>query len=278
MTAAAYVRLTRPPNSLMMFFAVVVGAVASNISSLSADKLLLALATAYGLTGSSMILNDYFDREVDAVNNPSRPIPSGAVSPSSALVFSFITAGVGLTAAALTNFPCLLLATASYIVATAYNWRLKKTGLVGNMAVSFTVVAPFLYGSVIVGQTFGRVAWFAMLAFLANTGREVVKGMSDVAGDAKRDVRTVARVYGLDKAAYLGSGLYMAAVALSPLPYFLGLVNFAYMVVVAVADAGFVYSSIKLVLKPTAEQGRRQKNLTLLWMFIALIAFLAGSL
>ncbi|MDW7978565.1 MAG: hypothetical protein RMH74_07155, partial [Candidatus Caldarchaeum sp.] len=68
MTAAAYVRLTRPPNSLMMFFAVVVGAVASNISSLSADKLLLALATAYGLTGSSMILNDYFDREVDAVN------------------------------------------------------------------------------------------------------------------------------------------------------------------------------------------------------------------
>ncbi|MEM2871380.1 MAG: geranylgeranylglycerol-phosphate geranylgeranyltransferase [Candidatus Caldarchaeum sp.] len=278
MNLPAFIRLTRPPNSLMMFFAVIVGMVVSDSYLPSLETIILTLATSYWLTSSSMILNDYFDREVDAVNNPSRPIPSGSVSPRSALTLSFITAGLGLSSALLTSLPCFTLALTAYSVAAAYNWRLKKTGFLGNMAVSFTVVAPFLYGSLVAGgPILGRVVVFALLAFLANTGREVVKGMSDVAGDAKRDVRTVARVYGVEKAALVGSALYMAAVALSPLPYLLNLVSPLYLLVVAAADAGFIYSSIKLIKSPSAEQGRRQKNLTLLWMFLALVAFLTGS-
>jgi geranylgeranylglycerol-phosphate geranylgeranyltransferase len=262
-----------------MFVAVLVGVVFSEQRNFQTLHILLAFLTAYGLTGSSMALNDYFDREVDAVNNPTRPIPSGSVSPGSAVALSAVLAALGLASAALISPQSLTVASAAFAAASAYNWKLKKTGLAGNMVVSFTVVAPFLYGSVISdGVVSGRVGVFALLAFLANTGREVIKGMTDVEGDARRNVMTIARVRGLQAAARLGAALYLAAVALSPLPYLLGVAGPLYLPAVSLADAGFVYSCFKLLKNPDPETARRQKNLTLLWMLTALVSFLLGGL
>jgi geranylgeranylglycerol-phosphate geranylgeranyltransferase len=252
---AEYLRLTRPPNAFLMFVAVLVGVVFSEQRNFQTLHILLAFLTAYGLTGSSMALNDYFDREVDAVNNPTRPIPSGSVSPGSAVALSAVLAALGLASAALISPQSLIVASAAFAAASAYNWKLKKTGLAGNMVVSFTVVAPFLYGSVISdGVVSGRVGVFALLAFLANTGREVIKGMTDVEGDARRNVMTIARVRGLQAAARLGAALYLAAVALSPLPYLLGVAGPLYLPAVSLADAGFVYSCFKLLKTPTPKQ------------------------
>ena len=276
---AEYLRLTRPPNAFLMFVAVLVGVVFSEQRNFQTLHILLAFLTAYGLTGSSMALNDYFDREVDAVNNPTRPIPSGSVSPGSAVALSAVLAALGLASAALISPQSLIVASAAFAAASAYNWKLKKTGLAGNMVVSFTVVAPFLYGSVISdGVVSGRVGVFALLAFLANTGREVIKGMTDVEGDARRNVMTIARVRGLQAAARLGATLYLAAVALSPLPYLLGVAGPLYLPAVSLADAGFVYSCFKLLKNPDPETARRQKNLTLIWMLTALVSFLLGGL
>jgi geranylgeranylglycerol-phosphate geranylgeranyltransferase len=276
---AEYLRLTRPPNAFLMFVAVLVGVVFSEQRNFQTLHILLAFLTAYGLTGSSMALNDYFDREVDAVNNPMRPIPSGSVSPGSAVALSAVLAALGLASAALISPQSLIVASAAFAAASAYNWKLKKTGLAGNMVVSFTVVAPFLYGSVISdGVVSGRVGVFALLAFLANTGREVIKGMTDVEGDARRNVMTIARVRGLQAAARLGAALYLAAVALSPLPYLLGVAGPLYLPAVSLADAGFVYSCFKLLKNPDPETAHRQKNLTLIWMLTALVSFLLGGL
>lgn len=276
---AGYLRLTRPPNAILMFLAVLVGVVFSEQRAVSAIHIALAFLTAYGLTGSSMALNDYFDREVDAVNNPTRPIPSGSVSPSSAIGLSAVLGALGLVSAALISPQSLVVASAAFLAASTYNWRLKKTGLPGNMVVSFTVVAPFLYGSVISdGLISGRVGVFALLAFLANTGREVIKGMTDVEGDARRNVMTVARVRGMSAAARLGAALYLTAVALSPLPYLLGVAGPLYLPAVALADAGFIYSSFKLLKNPDPGTARKQKNLTLVWMLTALLSFLLGGL
>ncbi len=276
---AEYLRLTRPPNAFLMFVAVLVGVVFSEQRNFQTPHILLALLTAYGLTGSSMALNDYFDREVDAVNNPTRPIPSGSVSPGSAVALSAVLAALGLVSAVLISPQSLMVASAAFAAASAYNWKLKKTGLAGNMVVSFTVVAPFLYGSVISdGFVSGRVGVFALLAFLANTGREVIKGMTDVEGDARRNVMTVARVRGPRAAARLGAAFYFAAVALSPLPYLMGITGPLYLPAVSLADAGFLYSCFKLLKNPDPETARRQKNLTLVWMLTALVSFLLGGL
>ncbi|MEM2904454.1 MAG: UbiA family prenyltransferase [Candidatus Bathyarchaeia archaeon] len=83
-------RLIRPVNSVMMGFAVLIGAVLASGKAIEGDSWLslsLGFATGFALTAASMVFNDYFDREVDAVNQPRRPIPSGLVTPQEALLW-----------------------------------------------------------------------------------------------------------------------------------------------------------------------------------------------
>jgi len=53
------------------------------------------------LYGGGVVLNDYFDRDLDAVERPERPIPSGRVQPLAAARFGFVLLAAGITAASL---------------------------------------------------------------------------------------------------------------------------------------------------------------------------------
>ena len=88
--ASGYVRLMRPVNCLMMGFAVIVGAALADADALATSwlRLVYGFLTGFLLTAASMVMNDYFDRDIDAVNEPSRPIPSGTIRPKHALVFA----------------------------------------------------------------------------------------------------------------------------------------------------------------------------------------------
>jgi len=276
--ALAYIRITRPPNGILMFLAVLVGVLFSESKSLTPEQFILAFVTAYGLNSSSMVVNDYFDVEADSISNPTRPIPAGLISGKAALTYTALLAAAGLLSAALTSTVCFGFAALAYLASFLYNAKLKKSGFVGNITVSFDVVAPFIYGALISdGAVNERVLSFALLAFLSNTGREVIKGTVDVEGDEKREVRTVARVRGVKPAAALGASLYLAAVILSPLPYLLGYVGWMYLPAVLVADIGFTYSAFSVLKDPTPPSARRHKGLTLLWMLVALISFMIGG-
>ncbi len=279
MGVKAYIMITRPPNSLLMYVAVIVGVLFSETKTITPITASLAFITAYGLNGASMVINDYFDRESDAINKPSRPIPSGLITPTNAILYSTGLAAAGLVSAALTSFPCLAVASLAYLASFLYNWRVKKKGILGNMLVSVDVVAPFIYGAVLSdGFISPRILIFAALAFIANNGREVIKGISDVEADAVRDVATVARLYGAGFASLVGASHYWAAVALSPLPYLLGYVNILYIPIVLIADTGFIYTSLSILRNHSGYNADRQKKLSLLWMFIALLSFIAGGL
>lgn len=270
--------LTRPPNGLLMFIGVLAGYYVASGSLPKPPTALLAFATAYSLNGASMAINDIVDIEVDRVNTPDRPLPSGLVTTQGAAALSAALSVIGLSAAMLVSLPALGVAGAFLLLALLYNVWLKPYGLPGNAAVSLTVVAPFLYGSVIATGWIGTpAAILGVLAFLANMGREVVKGIVDMEGDALRGVRTVARSYGRRSAALLGSLFYLSAVALSPLPALLGILGPRYLIIVTPADMGFIYSSIRLLRDPSPATSLRVKKEVLLWMLIALVAFLAGA-
>ena len=275
----ALVVLTRPPNSILMYIAVIAGIILSDSKLLQADKLALAFITAYGLCGSSMGFNDYFDKEVDSINAPWRPIPSGAISELEAVIASSALGAVGMFSAALTSAPCLLVALIAFSAALIYNAQLKKSGLLGNVVVSLVVVAPFIYGAILSdGYVSPRLITFILPAFLSNLGREVIKGISDVEGDSLRGVKSVARIRGAHVAARLGAAFYISAVTLSPLPYLLRLVSWIYLPLVAAADLGFVYSAILILKNYDRKNALKVKKMTLAWMLLALIAFIAGSL
>ena len=273
--------LIRPVNCVMMGFAVLVGAamgVGAGILS-SWRNLILGFGTGFALTGSAMAINDYYDREIDVINEPGRPIPSGAVAPGEALAVSLALTAVGLLAAWLTSPSCLAVAIFSWTIMTLYSTRGKRTGLLGNLLVSTCIAVPFIYGDLTVEKTVSASSLlFALMAFLSNTGREVTKGIVDIEGDRAEGIRTVAVSKGAMTAVGAAAAFYLSAAAISFLPLSLGLVSVWYAPFVALTDVGLIHSSYSLMRDPGRENSRKVKNRVLICMMSGLVGFLAGSL
>ncbi|MEM2970994.1 MAG: UbiA family prenyltransferase [Candidatus Bathyarchaeia archaeon] len=276
-----YLRLMRPVNCLMMGFAVIVGAAVAELKALNSfwQNLAYGFTTGFMLTAASMAINDYYDREIDAVNEPKRPIPSGLIKPKEALAFAFALTIIGLITAFLTGFSCFATAVLFWLVSAGYVTIGKRTGLVGNFLVSACVSAPFIYGSLAVTNDVRLNVWiFIAMVFLSNTGREITKGIADVQGDKMRNVKTLAVRYGEKKAAVMATIFYVSAVLLSPIPYLLGLVSFWFIPIVAITDIGLLTSSFMLLKDFSRKNAKKVKNTVLLWFIVGLIAFIIGVL
>jgi geranylgeranylglycerol-phosphate geranylgeranyltransferase len=271
-------RLIRPLNCLMMGFAVVVGA--SLVSPLNFKfNLLWGFVTSFALTAASMVINDYYDREIDAINEPNRPIPQGEVSPKEALSSALILSVIGFIAAFETNPPStLIIAVIAYIISITYITKGKGTGLPGNFLVSATVVTPFIYGGFTVGQVETPIFLFAAIVFLSNTGREITKGIVDVEGDSSHNIKTIAVTHGKKTAAAVATIFSLLAVSLSPLPWLWKLVSDWFLPPVILTDIGLLVSSILLLRNYSRENAKRIKNLSLIWFTTGLLAFLLGAL
>ncbi|AOS65552.1 SCO3242 family prenyltransferase [Actinoalloteichus hymeniacidonis] len=97
--AKTLIELVRAPAGLSVLGDSIAGAAASG-TPLQGRRLLLPLASV-ALYWSGMALNDWADRELDAVERPERPIPSGRISPNGALAVAGGLAGVGIGLSAL---------------------------------------------------------------------------------------------------------------------------------------------------------------------------------
>jgi len=277
--AGSLLEIMRPLNSVMVGLAIIVGAAVTGGASIIGDPLplLYAFITGFTLTGASMAVNDYYDREIDAVNEPRRPIPSGRVTPAEALYFTGLLSLVGLAASYAVSAEALAVAGFSWALMAVYSAWGKRTGFLGNIMVSTCIAMPFVYGGVMTGRvTVGL--YFSLMAFLSNTGREVAKGIVDVEGDGRAGVRTVAVSNGPIVASRLAAAFFVAAVASSYMPVYLGLVSLWYVPFVAATDLGLLYGGVSLLRESTRENSRRVKNRVLYLMLVGLIGFAAGSL
>ena len=275
-----FMRLIRPVNCAIMGFAVIVGAVLANphFSGVDWVTVFYGFITGFLLTAASMTINDYYDRAIDAINEPSRPIPSGSVSAIAALTFVLVLSMAGFVFAFLASILCLAVAIISWVIVASYVTVGKRTGLPGNFLVSACVAIPFIYGSITVtGQVQLNIVLFAAMAFLSNTGREITKGIVDVKGDNAEGVKTLAVRYGERAAAIVAAVFFLSAVSMTPLPWYLGIVTFWFIPFVLATDIGFAVSSVLLVKNYSRENARRTKNVVLLWFIFGLLAFVFGA-
>ncbi len=118
----------------------------------------------------------------------------------------------------------------------------------------------------------------SLMAFLANTGREITKGIADIEGDRIKNVNTLAVMYGSEDAGRVAALLSLAAIAISPIPYILGWLSPLYLIIVSLADIGFLYSSIRLFKGISPKEALIEKSRILQWMLLVLVSFLAGNL
>ena len=274
-----FIRLIRPVNCIMMGFAVFVGAVLASpkLGSLNWLSILFGFLTGFTFCAAAMVINDYYDRKIDAINEPQRPIPSGTIKPNEALAFVGALSVVGFVFAGLVSALCFVVAAASLAITATYITVGKKSGLPGNFLVSICVAIPFIYGSITAIGTIGlNVLLFASMAFLSNTGREITKGIVDVKGDSAERIKTLAVRFGEKKAAIAAVAFFIFAVALTPVTWILGLVGIWFIPFVLVTDVGLVACSVLLLMDHSRKKARRIKKVVLYLFLVGLLAYIFG--
>jgi geranylgeranylglycerol-phosphate geranylgeranyltransferase len=272
--------LIRPVNCIMIGFAVIVGALVSKPPFISPAELAPGFFTGFFICAYSMVVNDVYDLDVDRVNRPERPLPSGKVSVGGASRLAYAMLALGLACAALSlSLLALAIAAVYAFLSWLYNSRAKKTGLGGNFIVASSLAIPFIYGGAVTGGSIegSLLLMMALTAFFSGVGREVVKAMADVEGDAKREVNSIARSRGQAFASRVGAAFFVFAVLTSWVPLLTGLANEFYTLGVVLPDAIFLYLAVAIVSRHDPASAYRVKNIALAGMTVGLLVFIGGA-
>ncbi|MEM1927164.1 MAG: geranylgeranylglycerol-phosphate geranylgeranyltransferase [Acidilobaceae archaeon] len=289
-TLLGIVELCRPVNSLMGVFAIFVGiAVASSRAPLflPLDQTVFHLVGGLLLAFSIMALNDVIDYEIDRINAPWRPIPSGRVSREFAWLLGAFSATAGLAVSFLIE-PAprvAALALVVLILSHSYNIYFKRVPLVGNVIVAWITALPLVYGGLITSHYLGlesvnwtRLSLIWVMAFATVLGREVVKSVADVEGDRARGAYTIAVLLGARRAVYLALLFYLVALVAGIAIALVGSVRLAiYLPLLAVISAIALWDSVKLLKNPEPGVALAHKNRLLYLMLLALVAVYVSS-
>lgn len=153
----AYLQLTRPANVITAVADIFAGFAVAGVwtfigsgSNVSEDSNLINLAwlslSTIGLYAGGVAFNDVFDAELDAIERPERPIPSGRVSKNSAAWMSFLLLVIGVVAAAQVNLISATIATTVAGLAVLYDYWGKHQHFLGPINMGLCRTGNLLLG------------------------------------------------------------------------------------------------------------------------------------
>lgn len=213
-------RFLKPVTWIPVIWSFLCGAVASGAfgwSDVVGWKFLLGmLLTGPLASGTCQMLNDYFDRDLDSINEPERPIPGGAISLRNATLLISVWALLSVVAGYLIHPLIGLYVVVGIINAHLYSAnpiKLKKRLWAGNIivAVSYLVI-PWMAGVIAYApEMTSGILWpslvVAGLFTLASTGTMTINDFKSIEGDRQNTIRTLPVVFGERKAALIAAVL-----------------------------------------------------------------------
>lgn len=262
--------LTRPGNALAAGVLTFTGAFVSGGALAQPAAVGAAILATVAATGAGNAINDYFDRDIDAVNQPNRPIPRGGISARGALGFSLALFAIATAAALTLPLAAIVIAVCNLLALVAYTELFKGLPGIGNLLVGYLTGSTFFFGGAAVGDPFGAVALF-VLAAVATLTREIIKDVEDIVGDRQEGLRTLPIVVGERRSLWIGIGAITAAIGASGVPYLDGTFGRSYLLVVVPADFIMLAAASYSFRDPTISQRWLKRG-----MFLATGAFIIG--
>ena len=226
------------------------------------------------ISASILVMNDYFDVETDKINAPHRPIPSKLVTPNEALYFSLLLLFTGIILSYLINVSVLFISIVLAVIGFLYNRYFKKSGLPGNLMVSFSVGMTFIYGGASVGLPFHKmVLFFGLIAALIDLGEEIAADAMDIKGDLLINSNSLAIKYGGSIALKISSYIFFFVILLSFVPFIINWFSIIYLIPIGIMDVSIGYSVFRL-LNSKNEEGRKFIRWIYLGAILGLIIFI----
>lgn len=239
-------------------------------------------------------LNDIYDFEIDLVNRPDRPLPSGRISLNHAKTATAITMISSTLSIALCYwlisesnpvegfevsdwYPSLAIWIIALILLINYEFpfglRLKDKGLPGNISISISVGLVVVFGASAVFEPFSEKAWsLFFVGIFYNTSREIIKDVQDMEGDKGRN--TLAMRIGSENARTVAWVMSILALASVLMPFAIGIFPPLHVVLVIPAVMTLMMVKGRIIIGEDAAASSLLKKS----MLLCLVALLTSSL
>ncbi|WP_296900108.1 chlorophyll synthase ChlG [Thiohalocapsa sp.] len=194
------------------------GVVSSGVNVLEHWGLLIAgvILTGPLVCATSQVVNDWYDRDVDAINEPNRPIPSGRLPGNWGYKMAVTGTVLSLVLGAALGLWVFLATVVGLIFAWIYSappLRLKNNGWYGNAAVGFSyeTLAWITGAAVMLGGAMPdeRILWLAFLYGLGAHGIMTLNDFKAIEGDRQMGIRTLPVQLGVKAAAWVACVVMM---------------------------------------------------------------------
>ncbi|NTV05057.1 MAG: UbiA family prenyltransferase [Chlorobiaceae bacterium] len=221
----------------------------------STREMVLGFLSVFCISAAALILNDYFDVESDKINSPQRPLPSGLVTGRDVIVLFVVVTIIGFVTACMISMEAFIVVFLVWIAGSLYNWRLKKSGFIGNLIVCVSVGMTFILGGITVNKPFEIIVWFFFLwVMLIDLGEEIAADAMDIEGDRKAGSRSLALVLGPQTALKISGAIFLLVVAASFIPFLLGWLELLYLLPILLSDGFILYATMRLLDSRTANR------------------------
>jgi chlorophyll/bacteriochlorophyll a synthase len=220
---SAVLELLKPITWFPPMWAFACGVVSSGVSITANWHLAVVGIILAGplICAMSQAINDWYDRDVDAINEPHRPIPSGRVPGRWGLYIAMIWTALSLAVAATLGQWVFIAAIIGLALAWAYSappLRLKQNGWWGNAACGFSYegLAWVTGAAVMLGGALPSTE-ILLLAFLYSVGAHGIMTLNDfksITGDKQMGIRSLPVQLGAEGAARTACAIMVAPQAI----------------------------------------------------------------
>lgn len=272
-----FFKIIRPLNCLITFFTIIIGGlICSNDNDISAS-LILAGVVGFIITAVSNSINDFYDVEVDKINRPGRPLPSGILTQKNVLVFFIVLSIISLILCLLINIYAFGISLISMVLLFLYSYKLKRIPLIGNIIVSLLTSLAFIFGGIVVRNVTLAIIP-AVFAFLINLIREVIKDMEDADGDMLLSVSTFPIRFGDRASKYLVTAVTVVLVLFTFIPFVFHIYSIEFVLIVMIIVNPILVYSVKSLFEDASKKNLgRLSSMLKLNMVIGLISIYTGK-
>ena len=190
MKLTPFLKILRIPNLILLGISVALGFWLSH-SQAGFVNLFLLIIAAISCAGFGNVVNDSADISSDKISHPDRPLARGEISVLQAYVFAAGLALISLACSFLVSVPHGIGVVVPLALLGLYAAFFKGTRLTGNVLVSILVAYGIIFGGLMADGS-NRLIIPAVLAFLLNLPREIIKDIQDLRGDIAAGIMTSA--------------------------------------------------------------------------------------
>ena len=202
------------------------------------------------ITSAGFAINDFFDKESDAVIKPKRPLPSGALSLRQVVTVSAFLFAFGLVLALLINWLSFVILAIDSGLLLIYSAAVKrKSGFVANVLVGILTGTAFLYGESTVSNppTLTLLSLSLYPIAFGTVGGNVLRDILSLEGDSKVGYPTLPQKIGNPNSVKVAAVFFVTCGVLAPLPFLIGKFTLFYLPLILLWSVLLIYSSVRLV-------------------------------